>query len=201
MNNNLQHHGILGMKWGVRRYQNPDGSYTDAGRKRRGYSERRLTREENISKIKNMSDDDLRKIVRRKQLESQFYNEVKKKNEVLGKTFKTTALAVDAYSSGRQLTGSDNKKLKYIKKIADSSSKLTNDFKIPKKKTNLSDMTDAELIRSIERMRLEKQAYSAYNIKTGEEYAFEILDTASAILGATGSALAIVLAIKQLKKA
>lgn len=28
----LKHHGILGMKWGVRRYQNKDGSLTDAGK-------------------------------------------------------------------------------------------------------------------------------------------------------------------------
>lgn len=32
----LVHHGIKGQKWGVRRYQNEDGSYTEAGKKRRG---------------------------------------------------------------------------------------------------------------------------------------------------------------------
>lgn len=30
----LYHHGVKGQKWGVRRYQNKDGSLTDAGKKR-----------------------------------------------------------------------------------------------------------------------------------------------------------------------
>ena len=34
--NELYHHGIKGQKWGVRRFQNEDGSYTEAGRKRYG---------------------------------------------------------------------------------------------------------------------------------------------------------------------
>lgn len=32
--NELYHYGVKGMKWGVRRFQNKDGSYTRAGRKR-----------------------------------------------------------------------------------------------------------------------------------------------------------------------
>lgn len=39
----LEHHGILGMKWGVRRYQNEDGSLTAEGERRyreTGYGER-----------------------------------------------------------------------------------------------------------------------------------------------------------------
>jgi hypothetical protein len=30
----LYHFGVRGMKWGVRRYQNKDGSLTEAGKKR-----------------------------------------------------------------------------------------------------------------------------------------------------------------------
>lgn len=34
MNDYIEHHGIKGMKWGVRRYQNKDGSLTPAGKRR-----------------------------------------------------------------------------------------------------------------------------------------------------------------------
>ena len=41
-NDDLQHHGIKGQKWGVRRFQNPDGSLTAAGQKRYGKQYKKL---------------------------------------------------------------------------------------------------------------------------------------------------------------
>lgn len=51
----LEHHGILGQKWGVRRYQNKDGTRTAEGKKLEHY--RRRT----IRELKNV--DDVNKIV------------------------------------------------------------------------------------------------------------------------------------------
>ena len=40
-NKDIQHHGIRGQRWGVRRYQNKDGSLTPVGRRRYGVGEER----------------------------------------------------------------------------------------------------------------------------------------------------------------
>lgn len=53
----LAHHGILGQKWGVRRFQNANGSYTAEGKKRHAKAESTISRAEakriKSEKVKN----------------------------------------------------------------------------------------------------------------------------------------------------
>lgn len=55
----LQHYGILGQKWGMRRFQNPDGSLTEEGKKRYGQinNGRLNTGLKNLAKKINKSTD------------------------------------------------------------------------------------------------------------------------------------------------
>lgn len=54
----LQHYGIKGQKWGKRRYQNEDGTYTEEGKKRRrvGYTEEAKEKDEKKVEGKTYKD-------------------------------------------------------------------------------------------------------------------------------------------------
>lgn len=73
----LYHYGIQGMKWGVRHYQNKDGTLTNAGKKRRSKTEGWSDDAKEANRIKKkkideMSNAELRKINERQQLERNY---------------------------------------------------------------------------------------------------------------------------------
>ena len=79
MENELYHHGIKGMKWGVRRYQNKDGTLTAAGKKQKKKTlsaddKEKARRKSDLKKRRTMSDDDIKKRIGRMKLEKEFKN-------------------------------------------------------------------------------------------------------------------------------
>ena len=80
-NNIIYHHGIKGMKWGVRRFQNKDGSRTVAGKKREKMisadEQERSNRKSEVKNRRIISSDDLRKKIERLKLEKEYKNLIK----------------------------------------------------------------------------------------------------------------------------
>lgn len=112
----LCHYGIRGMRWGIRRYQNSDGSLTTAGRNRysTGKHHSIFTRKKTTSKVttrpaeekpkqksvSEMSDTELNAFLNRKRLEQQYYqlmatpqkkSAVTKGKEMVGKALENAA--------------------------------------------------------------------------------------------------------------
>ena len=62
----LYHHGIRGMKWGVRRYQNKDGSLTAKGKKRYEAELKKVREEEKVLKARKATRAKIEKLEARK---------------------------------------------------------------------------------------------------------------------------------------
>lgn len=97
----IYHHGIIGQKWGVRRFQNSDGSYTAAGKARYGIdSNGKMSKE---GKTQEKIDRKYNRIVSKS---AKAYSEAKRKaNE--GNDFGFTA--ADSYVRGKRKEAKANK--------------------------------------------------------------------------------------------
>lgn len=106
-NNELYHHGVKGMRWGVRRYQNLDGTLTAAGKKRARKQEVKAAkkaakaphedyqRAHSKKKVTKMSDKELRDVNNRLQMEKQF-SQLTEKKKSAGRKFVSGVLATAA---------------------------------------------------------------------------------------------------------
>lgn len=128
----LKHHGVKGMKWGVRRYQNKDGSLTAAGKKR----------------VQKLSDKTVKMHTRYKQNVSA--NEQYKRDWSNAKKHNEKAYylrrASDAENRARHYRDSSKRMIEKISKIDPAlGKKLMNKYSSMLNKTMLGDFTLREL--------------------------------------------------------
>lgn len=110
MNNDLRHHGIKGMKWGIRRYQTKDGKLTNEGRarlkddidnagkavdkaKKFNNSRVKKAQEDKIKDdVSKMTDQELQKIVNRLNMEERYKQVMNSRAAEAGKDTTTKIL-------------------------------------------------------------------------------------------------------------
>ena len=89
----LMHFGVKGMKWGVRRYQNKDGTRIRSSTKSKISEDARDAKTLKKKKLNQMSNAELRKLNERQQLERN-YKQLNKSQVAKGLAFITSAAAV-----------------------------------------------------------------------------------------------------------
>lgn len=107
--NVLIHSGIKGMKWGVRRYQNKDGSLTPAGKKRYDNMSDDAKAVSSLKKkhVSEMSNAELKKYNERVRLEQEYSrlnpSTIKKGLAIVGGVAAGLGTVAAVYNNGKQV--------------------------------------------------------------------------------------------------
>lgn len=132
--NSLYHHGIKGQKWGVRRYQNADGSYTSAGRSRYGInsSANRALYKSGKKKLKNRlyAEYDRHENAHEEQIEAHNKRYGQYQNNHSGKNRKLNRSERKAYEAGSEKLWNE-----YESKMNESRANYKKDLKNLKQET------------------------------------------------------------------
>lgn len=102
----LYHWGIKGMKWGVRRYQNKDGTLTSEGKKHYSQDHEDYTRVHTKKSVREMSDSELNARINRLQKEQQYErltaspSKLRKAIKIAGTTATALGTVMTLYNNG-----------------------------------------------------------------------------------------------------
>lgn len=107
MNNELCHHGVKGQKWGVRRYQNKDGSRIKGGKSESWSEDAKTAKSLKNKSLNEMSNAELRKLNERQQLEQTYRrmnkNAIGKGMQYVGVAAATTGTFLSLYNNSNKL--------------------------------------------------------------------------------------------------
>lgn len=115
----LYHWGIKGMKWGVRRYQNKDGTLTSEGKKHYSQDHEEYTRAHTKKSVREMSDSELNARINRLQKEQQ-YERLTASPSKLQKAIKIAGTTATALGTVMTLYNNGSNAMKLGKSIVES---------------------------------------------------------------------------------